>query len=201
MIQQFERLMNRVWMLVGRGKIGPVNDAGAIQVVQVQLGASEVRDNTRRAAEYGFTSNPPSGTDAVLVFVGGDRSNGVIVATNHQPSRLKGLLPGEVAIFDNQGQSIYLTRGGIVVNGAGLPMTVNNTPTITVNAEAKVVLNTPELNVAGQINAGGDITDNADAGGKSMAQMRSIYNRHDHAVPNVQAGNSTATSNPPNLQE
>ncbi|NHR07640.1 phage baseplate assembly protein [Chromobacterium haemolyticum] len=201
MIQQFERLVHRLWMLVGRGKTTTVNDAGPIQMVQVKLGADEVRDNTRRAAEYGFTSSPPAGSDAVLVFVGGDRSNGVVIATNHQASRLKNLQPGEVAIFDNQGQSVYLTRAGIVVNGAGLPLTVNSTPVVTVNAATKIALNTPELDVSGQIKAGGDITDNSASSGKSMAQMRSIYNGHGHPVPGVQAGSSTVNTNPPTQQE
>jgi phage baseplate assembly protein V len=201
MIQQFERLVHRLWMVVGRGKITNVDDSGPIQVVQIKLGADEVRDRTRRVVEYGLAGNPPDGTDGVMICIGGDRSNGVVIATNHQPSRMTGLRPGEVAIYDNQGQSVYLTRGGIVVNGAGLPLTVNNTPTVTVNASTKVMLNTPELDVSGQIKAGGDVTDNAASGGKSMAQMRSIYDSHGHPVPNVQSGSATITTNPPNQQE
>lgn len=202
MIQQIERLARRIWMLLGRGRISaPANDAGPIQILQVQLGADETRDHLRRAAEFGFTSHPPVGTDAIVLFPQGDRNNGVVVATNHQASRMKGLQPGEVAIFDSQGQSVYLTRAGIVINGAGLPLTVNATPTVTVNAATKVQLNTPELDVSGQIKAGGDITDNAGSNAHSMAQMRAIYNGHDHAVQGVQSGGSTVTTQHPNQQE
>lgn len=91
MIQQIERLARRVWMLLGRGRItAPANDAGPVQIVQVQLGANETRDHLRRAADYGFTSHPPVGTDAIVLFPMGDRNNGVVVATNHQGSRMKG---------------------------------------------------------------------------------------------------------------
>ncbi|WP_225548128.1 phage baseplate assembly protein V [Chromobacterium violaceum] len=202
MMQQIERLARRVWMLLGRGRItAPANDSGTVQMLQVQLGHDETRDHLRRAAEYGFTSHPPVGSDAIVLFPLGDRNNGVVVATNHQPSRMTGLKAGEVAIFDNRGQSVYLTAGGIVINGAGLPITVNNTPTVTVNASASVKLNTPELDVSGLIKAGGDIIDNAGSNAHSMAQMRAIYNGHDHAVQGVQSGGSTVTTQHPNQQE
>ncbi|OBU85878.1 phage baseplate assembly protein V [Chromobacterium subtsugae] len=202
MIQQIERLARRVWMLLGRGRItAPASDGGPVQVLQVQMGRDETRDHLRRLADYGFTSHPPVGSDAVVLFPLGDRNNGVVVATNHQGSRMTGLKPGEVAIFDNRGQSVYLTAGGIVVNGAGLPLTVNNTPTVTVNASAGVKLNTPELDVSGLIKAGGDIIDNAGSNAHSMAQMRGIFNGHNHAVQGVQGGSSTVTTQQPNQQE
>ncbi|MDE1715753.1 phage baseplate assembly protein V [Chromobacterium amazonense] len=202
MIQQIERLARRVWMLLGRGRTTtPANDGGPVQVLQVQLGRDETRDHLRRLAEYGFTSHPPVGTDAVVLFPLGDRNNGVVVGTNHQGSRMKGLVPGEVAIFDNRGQSVYLTASGIVINGAGLPLTINNAPTVTVNASASVKLNTPELDVSGLIKAGGDIIDNAGSNAHSMAQMRAIYNGHNHAVTGVQGGNATVTTQQPNQQE
>lgn len=120
-----ERVYRRVLLSLGRGRITLADDSGSVQTVQAQISASEVYDNTPRVAEYGFTSLPPSGSDAVLVFIGGDRSNGVVVGTNHQASRLKNLQTGEVAIFDDQGQSVWIKRGGIVIEGAGKPITIN----------------------------------------------------------------------------
>lgn len=125
-----QRIIQRIQHVVGRGRVTTGNDAGNVQLLQVKLGADEVRDNTPRLAEYGLTSMPPVGSDAVVVFIGGDRSNGAIVATGHQASRLKGLAPGEVAIYDDQGQSVYITRAGIVINCAGKPMTINGDVTV-----------------------------------------------------------------------
>jgi len=201
------RLARRMLQVVGRGRIGVVNDGDVIQRVQLTTNALETIDNMLRVAEYGFASNPPSGTDAVAVFIGGDRSAGLIIATNNQTYRLKGLASGDAAIYDSRGQSVWLTTEGIVVNGAGLPLTVNNTPTVTVNASSKVTLNTPELDVSGAIKAGatisaaGDITDNSVSNSKTMAQMRSIYDGHNHPVTGVQSGSSAVTSGSPNQQE
>lgn len=167
-----ERLYGRLMMAIGRGRITAVNDGGNVQKLQVQLGADEVRDTTPRLVEYGLTSVPPAGTDVLAVFLGGDRSNGVVIATGHQASRPKGLEVGEVCVYDDQGQMVHITRNGIVINGAGKPITVTNTP--------KVRMVTPLLEVTG------DIHDRCDEGGRTMADMRDIYNQHTHG--NVVSG-------------
>lgn len=110
------RLYRRVMMIVGRGRITTTDDTGPVQITQVRLGADELRDQTPRLAEYGFTSFPQPGADAVVVFLGGDRSNGCIIATGDRRFRLTSLAPGEVALYDDLDQAVHLTRTGIVVS-------------------------------------------------------------------------------------
>jgi len=203
---------NLFWMIVralGRGRLSSVDDAGPVQTVQAQLSQSELRDATPRLAEYGFHSNPPPGADAVLVFMGGDRTQGVVIACGHQKYRMKGLASGEIALCDDLGQTVYLTRSGIVVKGAGLPMVITDAPQIT--------LDTPLVKATGDVEIAGNLTvtknivsdqnitatgDVADAGGtKTMAGMRAVYNGHEHPVANVAGGSSTINSNPPTQQE
>jgi phage baseplate assembly protein V len=169
-----ERLFRRVMLMIGRGRLTTGQDDGPVQRHQVRLGALEVRDNTPRLAEYGFTSMPPPGSDAVLVFIGGDRSNGVMIATGHQASRLKRLQPGEAALYDNLGQRVFLTRKGVVIEGAGLPVAIRNTPEVTLKADAKVRIEAPVLECTGQI------IDQCDSGGRNMAHMREVYDAHTH---------------------
>jgi len=153
-----EKLWRRMMLVVGRGRITTGNDAGMVQTQQVKIGEVEVRDNTKRVAEYGFTSMPLPGCHAVVIFVGGDRSNGVIVATNDQNHRLKNLLPGEVAIYDDQGQSVWLKRTGIEVKGAGLPIKIFDTPTVTVEASTSVTLDTPLVHCTHNLTVDGLLT-------------------------------------------
>jgi phage baseplate assembly protein V len=124
--EEIKKLWRRVQLVVGRGRITTTDDSGSVQKVQIKIGELETRDTTPRVAEYGFTSNPLEGCHGVVVFVGGDRSNGVIIGTNDQQARLKNLKRGEVAIYDDQGQSVWLKRTGIEINGAGLPITTLN---------------------------------------------------------------------------
>ena len=158
MNEEIKKLWRRVQLVVGRGRITTTDDSGVVQKVQIQIGELETRDTTPRVAEYGFTSHPLPGCHGVVVFVGGDRSNGVIVATNDQQARLKNLKEGEVAIYDDQGQSVWLKRTGIEVNGAGLPIKVYNTPTVRVEADTSVTLATPLVHCTQNLTVDGLLT-------------------------------------------
>lgn len=107
------RVWNRLMLLIGRGRVNTVDDSGNVQKMQAQLGADEIVDNIARLAEYGFTSNPPPGSDVVIAFIAGERSNGVVIATGNQKFRMKALASGDVAIYDLRGQSVLLGPGGI----------------------------------------------------------------------------------------
>jgi phage baseplate assembly protein V len=201
-----DRLARRVLLLVGRGRVSaPVNDGGAVQMLQAQINPLETIDNLRRIAEFGFTSVPPEGSDVAIVFVGGDRSSGLVIGTNHQGSRPTGLNPGETMIFTQDGKQIYLTAsGGIVVEAKGQPVVINDASNVTVNcsgvfkvvAPGGVVFDTPN------VSSTGDITDNTGTGNEStMKTMREIHDTHDHDVVEVQTGSSTITTKVPNQQE
>jgi len=98
---------------VGRGVVS--DDSGDFQLVQVQFNSNETKDDIPRYAEYGFTSVPPDGHNALVLFFGGNKSTGVAVATHHAKSRKKNLEKGEVCISDDQGQEVYLKRDGITL--------------------------------------------------------------------------------------
>jgi phage baseplate assembly protein V len=182
-----DRTARRVMSALAQGLVKVVNDSAGIQLMQVKFNPLQTIDNLPRCAEYGFTSNPPEDSDAVVAFAGGDRSNGVVIATGNSKYRMTQLATGEVAIHDNIGQSVYLTATGIVINGGGNPMTITNTPEITAD--------TPLFKCTG------DILDNCDTNTRTVAGMRAVANAHTHDVPNVQSGGTTRTSNAPNQQE
>jgi phage gp45-like len=96
----------------------------------------EIHDGMPRIAEYGFTSMPLTECQALVIFVGGDRSAGVICGTNDERNRLKDLQPGEVAIYDDQGQSVWIKRDGIVIDGGGKAITFANAPAVDFNVAA-----------------------------------------------------------------
>ncbi|MCP1376051.1 phage baseplate assembly protein V [Dyella lutea] len=169
------RFWRRIQLVIGRGRVTTSNDSGAVQMLQVRLGALETRDSTPRLAEFGFTSRPPVGSDVVVLFIGGDRSNGVAIATGHQSSRPIDLEEGEAMVYDLWGKSIRFTKaGGIVIDAKNTPVTVNNATTVTINASTEVVMNTPTLSVSGDIVAGGNVSDSV----RSMAADRVIFNAH-----------------------
>jgi phage baseplate assembly protein V len=186
------RIYRSIMLAFGRGRITFVDDSGSAQKVQARFGPLEVIDNLPLPHDFGFTSNPPTGSDVFASFLGGNRKNGIIVTVGNQTYRMRNLASGETAIYDSRGQSIYLTKNGIVVESAGLPITINNTPKVTINASAEIDFNTPLLKVTG------DIIDQSGTNSRTMAEMRQIFNEHDHPVSGVQSGSSTVTSDAPN---
>jgi phage baseplate assembly protein V len=154
-----DRLGRRMLKAISRGWKTTGIDTGTVQFMQVQLGPQELKDSVPRVAEFGFTSNPPIGSDVIALFIGGDRSNGVVVATGHQASRPTGLQPGETMIYSQDGKSIYMTKsGGIVVNANNQSVTVNNATTVTINAANVINLETPQVNVSQNLNVGANLT-------------------------------------------
>lgn len=177
----------RISNMLARGTLAAVNAVSKMQGLQLRLLAGEVKDNVEHFEPYGFTSNPKGGAEAVAVFLDGDRSHGIAIVVADRRYRLTGLQTGEVALHDDQGQKVHLTRTGIVIDGGGLPLTIQNAPTVTVKAATKVRMETALLEVTG------DIKDQCDSSGKTMAGMRTIYNGHTHKENNVAGGN---TNNP-----
>jgi phage baseplate assembly protein V len=149
------QLFTRLMLLIGRGRFTTVNDSGVAQMVQARMGAIELKDNIPRIAEFGFTSNPPIGSDAVVAFIGGNRDNGVIVATGHQASRPTGLHAGETMLYSQDGKYIYLTAsGGIVINANDQPVTINDATTVTINAATQIIFDTPLVATTGNLTVG-----------------------------------------------
>jgi phage baseplate assembly protein V len=207
-----ERAQRAIRALVGRGRVTYVDDSKTVQKMQVTMSGLETPDNRIRVAEFGFTSNPPIGSDVVALHVAGDRSAGVVVGTNHQPSRPTGLSAGESMLYSQDGKQVYLTAsGGIVVEAKGQDVVVNDARNVTWNCTGDFTLNVGgKFNVVAPggtnlttpaVKSSGDIQDNSATNTHTMAQMRSIYNTHTHPIPNVQAGSSTVTSSIPNQPE
>lgn len=211
MIDALQRLHQRLLHAIGRGRITTGSDVGAVQTQQVKLGPLEIKDAVPRLAEFGLTSMPPVGSDVVLVFIGGDRSNGAIIATGHQQSRPTGLNPGETMIYSQDGKSIYLTAaGGIIVDGKGQDVIVNGAANVTVNSSATVTVNSTDvvINASEKIRMNtpllevtGDVIDNVGSNAHNLASMRSIYNGHTHQVQHIATGGATVTSNVPTQTE
>ena len=127
-------LQGRIQMMIGRAVILAANDALKAQGLQVELLDGEVQDGIEHFQHYGLTSVPLSGAEAVVAFVGGLRSHGICIGTVDRRFRLIGLQPGEVALHDDQGQKVHLTRDGIVIE-TDKPVTVRS-PEVLIEADA-----------------------------------------------------------------
>lgn len=129
---------------VGRGVVS--DDSGDFQLVQVQFNSNETKDDIPRYTEYGFDSCPPDGHNALVQFFGGNKSIGVVVATQHPKSRKKNLKKGEVCISDDQEQEIYLSRTGITLTDkSGTVIQLNGDGTGSISSSDTFTINGVEF--------------------------------------------------------
>lgn len=132
---------------VARGELALVNPGGKMQALQMRLTAGETKDNMEHFEPYGFTSNPHPGAEAVAVFVGGDRSHGVVLVVADRRFRLQALKPGEVALHTDEGDYLHFKRGREIEI---------KTATLRITADTAVAFDTPLITTTGRIESAGD---------------------------------------------
>lgn len=109
------RISNRIKQAVGKALIESVSDDNEIQLVKISGIDNEVQSNIERVQEYGITSNPPVGSGAVVLYIGGNKDHGVVVKTDSGEFRIQSLKSGEVCVYSKFGQKILLDENGDIV--------------------------------------------------------------------------------------
>lgn len=154
-------LKNAVRNMLSRGVIHLVNSAAKCQLVQIEMLGGELKDDVEHLEQYGFTSCPHDGAEAMAVFPDGDKSHGLVLVVGDRRYRLRGLEKGEVALYSDEGDRIVLRRGRRIEI---------KTLTLEVEAKTKARFDTPLLECTGEI---------SDKTG-TMQKMRDQHNDHEH---------------------
>ena len=145
MSREFAKLLaplsRRLRLMASRAVLSLISDATGMQIVQVKLLNGEVRDGIERVQNYGFTSVPLPGAEAIFLSLGGDRDHGIVITADDRRYRIKGLQGGEVAIYTDEdkaagehrilfkrGKEIHLVAGAsrIVMTPTGITITTPN---------------------------------------------------------------------------
>lgn len=119
-----EALASRVRGMISRAIVGLVSDAFKMQTLQVTLLAGQTPDDVERFQTYGHTSVPLPGAEGVALKIGGSTGHTIVICVDDRRYRLTGLQPGEVALYDDLGHKVHLTRNGIVIDGSGHQVTM-----------------------------------------------------------------------------
>ena len=171
MKQEVQKLLNNIRSPF-RGILNSSDSNAGIQRHQVSGLSDETLQDVELYQHFGFTSNPPAGTNVIVVPLNGLTSHSVIIATENGNYRLAALKPGEVALYSSHGSTIVLKEGNIIdidakeinLNGA-----LNAGEGGTSGATATI--NMP-LNAKSKVTADDDVV----VAGKS-------FNNHTHPTP------------------
>ncbi|WP_439240860.1 phage baseplate assembly protein V [Lonepinella sp. BR2474] len=135
-----------------RGVLNLMLSGDEIQKTQVSGLAGETLSDVELMQQFGFTSVPPQGTQAVILPIGGATTHGVVIATECGAFRVKNLQDGEVAVYDKSGSSIVLKQGRLIEIDCDV---------LKITASSKVDIHSPlvetdrVLTAQGQINGNG----------------------------------------------
>lgn len=101
------------------------DDTTPLQESKVNGYHEEEMDKVEHVMPHGFTSVPlpPTGSgddaqtaESIMIYMGSNRSHGIVVVTDDRRYRLNKLKDGEIALYDDIGHQIHFTRDGIVVS-------------------------------------------------------------------------------------
>ena len=109
-------IRRRLRLIVSRAILkADADDSKACQRLDLELLAGEAREGVARIQQYGLTSRPPEGSEAVCMSIGGVREHMVAVAVDATADRPTGLKAGEVALWmQERGIRVLLADDGHV---------------------------------------------------------------------------------------
>ncbi|HHG0433274.1 TPA: phage baseplate assembly protein V [Haemophilus influenzae] len=134
-----------------RGVLHLVKSADNIQKVQASGLADETLQDVELMQQFGFTSVPPTNTQAVILPIGGQTTHGIVIATESGSFRVKNLQGGEVAVYDESGSSIVLKKGRLIEIDCDV---------LKINAATKVDISSPLVETDQVFTAQGQINGN-----------------------------------------
>lgn len=93
-------LARRVRMMIARAVVTTIRDSLRMQELQLTALDGETLEGVERFEEYGVTSRPLAGAEAIIASVGGSRDHAVVVALGDRRYRPRGVLSaGDVALY------------------------------------------------------------------------------------------------------
>ncbi len=154
LLEEINRLLNpwkrRILLMAGKAIITAVKDTGKLQVLQLEIMKDELTEDVERIQEYGFSSRPPADSEAVLLCIGGDRANAVVIATDSAALRPRDLADGDSVLYNKAGVKVW-AKGDLL-----------RLLTVLYNTNLDTIINTGILNHT-HLDGTGAVTSNAQA--------------------------------------
>lgn len=178
LLDSFVRLLNplkqRIMLMIARSIVGLVKDGESLQNIQITVLAGEIQTDVERFQNYGFTSHPLPGAEALVVYPGGDRDNGAAISVDDPRYRPTDVPAGGSAQYD-------ATKRKAEFDGQG---------NWTVNPVLKSWLKSPNVELGS-----GSIREKILNG----ETFQTTYNAHTHSVFGVQSTTPVPLSLPTDL--
>lgn len=104
----------RLRSMANRAQVTGVVESLQRQNLQLQIENDEAVDDIERFQNYGMTSHPPVGSEAVVMALKGSLDQRVAVAVEKKDLRPKGE-PNDVIVYHAEGHNMRLTSNGKII--------------------------------------------------------------------------------------
>ena len=125
MLRQFAALLRplktKIANSIAMAVVENVDDSTKAQMLQLSILDGEAVDDCQRVQQFGFSSVPLEGAEAVVLFPNGDRGNPLVVAVDDRRHRPTGWTAGEAGTFNAfSAQMRHKADGTTEVTGGGV---------------------------------------------------------------------------------
>ncbi|MGX1099270.1 phage baseplate assembly protein domain-containing protein [Amorphus sp. MBR-141] len=122
--------------LMRRCSIRNVRDDGEMQTCSVEVADGIWRDDVEVLMPFGFAAHVPAdGALGIVLAIGGDEGDLVVLPIANPSTRLGGLKEGEVGLYNSHGDKMVLTAGGDLDIKTGKSVTVTSPTGVSVDGE------------------------------------------------------------------
>jgi len=108
-------LKKKIMLLVGRCILTAINNSEGTQKIQIKGLKNETVTDIERFQEYGFETYPKKDSEALILFINGNRDSGIVACVHDRNYRPKDLSEGDVCVYDYRGLRITIDSTGITL--------------------------------------------------------------------------------------
>lgn len=156
-------IKRRITGMLTRAVVSGIVEDLQRQNLQVKMHADESADNIERFQNYGISSFPPEGSEAIVAALGGSLSGLVAIAVEDKKCRPQGET-GDVFLYHLEGHKIRLTKDGkIILTATDVIFEITNTFSIAAtdvifDASNSFTIISPETFIQGPLHVTGGIS-------------------------------------------
>lgn len=183
-------IRRRITGMLTRAVVSGIVEDLQRQNLQVKMHADESADNIERFQNYGMSSYPPEGAEAIVAALGGALSGLVAIAVEDKKVRPKGE-SGDVFLYHLEGHKIRLTKDGkIILTAQDVIFEIANTFTISTtevifNASSSFTIISPETLIQGPLHVTGDISTDSGITAVNGITSNSVITGSDLSANNI----------------
>lgn len=161
-------MMRRLRLIADRAVVTMVTDSLQRQGLQLKVLADETADDVERFQNYGRTSVPPAGSEAIVLGIGGARAGLVAIAVEDKSVRPKDLEAGDNCLYHLEGHRIILRKDGLLELEA---------KTVIINTSEKLTMMSPDTEIQGPLHVTGEITSDTDVKTGTTSLKGHVHNQ------------------------